>query len=70
MFMTDQDPFTRSSHAVLFVVLFQPFQPRHDRWVFLRLCFFGSEGIVGEWVKADGSRLIRREAFRYDWTNT
>lgn len=56
--MADKNALARSSHAMLFIVFFQPLQPRDDRRVLLRLRLLCSESIVGERVESNRSRLV------------
>jgi hypothetical protein len=50
MFMTDENPFTSPTHAMLFVMFFQPFQAGEHRRVFFGLILFGAEGVIAEGV--------------------
>lgn len=46
VFMTNQDPFARPSHAVFFVVFLKTLEASKNGGVFLRLVFFGAKGVV------------------------
>lgn len=56
--MTDQDGLAGPSHAMLFVVLFQPLQPVFHRRILLRLSLFRAKGVVAERVETDGFGLL------------
>lgn len=63
VFMADQDPFARSPHAMLFVMLLQPLQARDHRGVFFGLVFLRAEGVVAEGVEADRFGLVGGKGF-------
>ena len=67
VFVADQNSFARPPHSMLYVVLLQALQAREYRRVFLRLIFFGAEGIVAEGVEPDSFGLVGRKGFRQDW---
>lgn len=63
VFVADEDSFAGSAHAMLIIVLFEAFEAREDGGVFFWLRLFGSEGVVGEGVEADGFGLVAVEGF-------
>ena len=58
VFMADENPFTRPSHAMLAVVFFQSFQSGEDGRVFLWLVLFCAKGVVAQWIQPDCFRLV------------
>lgn len=67
MLMTDQDSLTGPSHAMLLVMLFQPFQPVLDRRILFRLSLFRAKRVVAERVQTDGFRLLLVEGQAGGW---
>ena len=63
MFVTDEDSFAGSAHAVLVIVFFEALEACEDGGVFFWLRFFGAEGVIGEGEEADGFRLVAVEGF-------
>lgn len=61
VFVTDEDPFAGSAHAMVLEVFFETAEAREDRGVFFWLGFFGAEGVVGEGVEPDGFGLVAIE---------
>lgn len=64
MLMANQYTLACPSHAMLLVVLFQPFQPCDNRRIFFWLCFFGAKGIVRKRVEANRLWLVRVKVLR------
>lgn len=64
MFVTDQDAFAGSAHAMLLVVLFQPLQACEHGGILLWLVLFSSESVVAQRIEADGGRLVCVEWLR------
>lgn len=53
VFVTYQDAFTRATHAMIFVIIFQSLKSITDRVILLRLGFLCSKCVIGERVQAD-----------------
>lgn len=66
MLMTDQDALTRTAHAMLFVMLLEPLEPREHRRVFFGLVLLGPEGVVAERIESDRARLVGGKGFGED----
>lgn len=64
VFVTDQDAFAGSAHAMLLVVLFQPLQACEHGRILLWLVLFSPKGVVAERIEADGGRLVCVEWLR------
>ena len=67
MFVTDEDSFAGSAHAVLVIVFFEALEACEDGGVFFWLRFFGAEGVIGEGEEADCFGLVAVEGFGELW---
>ena len=63
VFVTYKNALTRATHSMLVEVLLKPRQAGDDRWIFLRLGFFGAKSIIAQWVQGDCLGLIGIEIF-------
>ena len=64
MFVTYKDTLARAPHSMLIEVLLKSRQAGDDRWIFLRLGFFGTKSIIAQWVQSDCLGLIGIEILR------
>ena len=66
VFVTEQDRFAGTTHAMGIIVALKAGQACEDGGVVFRLGFFGAQGVVGDRVKTNGGRLIFGESKWYD----
>lgn len=58
VFVAYQDAFTRATHTMIFVIIFQSLESITDRVILLRLSFLCTKGVIGERVQADSLWLL------------
>ena len=66
--VADEHAFAGPAHAMLLVVLFETLESRDHRGIFFWLVLLGAEGVVAEWIEADGLWLICGKGLGEDGT--
>jgi hypothetical protein len=47
MVMYDEDAFNRATHTEVLIIVLETLKTSGDRWIFFRLCLFGTDSRMG-----------------------